>query len=425
MAKKIYLAIVVLAVFYSASVNAAPRIRTISFEGNLVTQESLLLREMYVAVGDELDEAKVKASVQAIMDLGLFKSVHYYLAEDYTGIDPETDVVDLVILLEEKFYLLIIPRVRVSDEATTLGMQLRWDNVFGLNHSMHALYEDRGTTAGVHETRERFEYEYPNVNGSRFSLNMRLTHANAVDENEIEGPINRKDVDLAMAVFKWLNPRGRNHGWYTGIGLNYRQRENLSITGSVADENIDAMVLELKYGYSKVHEYAYNRGGKSFGYNVDIADTDLGGNSDFVRHFLFYRSYYRFDSRPDDNLNVQALFGHSNMDILGDAAFSLGSGDDLRGYDKDRFEGNTLLLFNIEYLRPMASYPTFRYVYFLDIGSTYDEISDIKHGNLKTGAGVGFRWKLAAFVKLDLRLDVGYGFEDDDYHVSFGTKHIF
>ncbi|HEY9049892.1 MAG TPA: BamA/TamA family outer membrane protein [Gammaproteobacteria bacterium] len=425
MAKKIYLAIVVLAVFYSVSINAAPRIRTISFEGNLVTQESLLLREMYVAVGDELDEAKVQTSVQAIMDLGLFKSVHYYLAEDYIGIDPEKNVVDLVILLEEKFYLLIIPRVRVSDETTTLGMQLRWDNVFGLNHSMNALYEDRGTTAGVHETRQRFIYNYPNVNGSRFSMSMRLTHANDVDENEIEGPINRKDEELALGIFKWLNPQGRNHGWYAGLGLNYRQRENLSIDGSIADDSIDAMVLELGYGYNKVHEYAYNRGGKAFGYNVDIADEALGGNSDYVKNVLFYRSYYRFNSRPDDNLNVQVMFGHANTDILGDAAFSLGSGDDLRGYDKDRFEGNTLLLMNIEYLRPMETYPSFRYVYFLDVGNTYAEISDIKHDALKTGAGIGFRWKLAAFVKVDLRVDVGYGFADEDYHISFGTRHIF
>ncbi|TNF37462.1 MAG: outer membrane protein assembly factor, partial [Gammaproteobacteria bacterium] len=136
-------------------------------------------------------------------------------------------------------------------------------------------------------------------------------------------------------------------------------------------------------------------------------------------------SYYRFKSRPHDNLNVQTLFGHASNDILGDAAFSLGSGDDLRGYDNDRFEGNTLLLVNMEYMTPMEVYPTFRYVYFLDIGNTYDEVSDIKHGSLKTGAGVGFRWKLTAFVKLDLRMDIGYGFYDSDYHISFGTRHTF
>ncbi|TNF36115.1 MAG: hypothetical protein EP315_04625, partial [Gammaproteobacteria bacterium] len=293
MAKKLFLIVLLFISIYSATIQAAPRIRTISFEGNIVTEESLLLREMYVAVGDELDEIKIQESIQAIMDLGLFKSVHYYLAEDYVNRPTEENVVDLVILLEEKYYLLIIPRVRVSDEDTTLGVQLQWDNIFGLNHSMAALYEDRGTTAGVHEQRHRFMYEYPNVNGSRFSLNLRVTNMNDVDENEAEGLINRKDQEVAVGIFKWLNPRGRNHGWYIGLGLSARQRENLSVDGSVADSSIDAGILDVQYGYSKVHEYAYNRGGKSFGYTVTIADESLGGNSEYVRHFLFYRSYYR------------------------------------------------------------------------------------------------------------------------------------
>jgi hypothetical protein len=61
----------------------------------------------------------------------------------------------------------------------------------------------------------------------------------------------------------------------------------------------------------------------------------------------------------------------------------------------------------------------------MDIGNTYEKFRDIKEGNLKLGVGFGVRWKIPKFVKLDLRLDVGYGVSDDDYHISFGTSHPF
>jgi len=122
---------------------------------------------------------------------------------------------------------------------------------------------------------------------------------------------------------------------------------------------------------------------------------------------------------------VQTLLGHANNDILGEPAFKLGSGQDLRGYENDRFAGNTMLLTNIEYMFPHDDYPIIRYVGFVDLGNTYDEIADIFHQSLNFGVGVGLRWKLRAFVNLDLRADFGYGITDSDYKFSFGTSNAF
>ena len=405
-------------------VQAEPRIRSISFEGNEVTQESLLRREMYITEGDALDLKRLQKSVQAIMDLGLFEDVSYYLAEDYMGDAPGGEV-DVVILMEEKYYLLILPRGRVDEEELHLGIQLYWDNIWGLNHSMRFLLEDRGSTAGVSENRQRITYDYPNVQGSRFGLNFHLLNMNDVDENEIDGIINRKDRLLGLGISKWLNPEGRNSGWFIGMGIDAQYRENEVVTGTRLDEKLEAMIFHLRYGYQEVHEYAYSRGGREYGYNIDVSDDRLGSNSEFIKHLMYYRSYYRSRSRPDDNLNVQVQLGYSTDDILGDAAFTLGSSQDLRGYDNSRYEGNTLLLVNMEYLTPKYNYRSLRYVYFLDIGSTYDDFSDITHEHLKTGFGFGIRWKIPKFVKLDLRMDIGYGISDEDYHVSFGTRHAF
>jgi outer membrane protein assembly factor BamA len=423
MQRKIVRVVFVCLILCSLSAEAVTHIRSISFEGNFVTEEVLLLREMYVSEGDEVNLKKIEDSVQGIMDLGLFKSVSYYLVEDYVSSDE--DAVDLVILLEEKIYLLILPKVKINEDATHYGIQVRWDNVFGLNHEMRLLVEDRGTTDGVDENRQRIKYKYPNVNGSKFELNFQLSNQNNIDEIDDFNSIDRKDKDFGIGVFKWLNPTGRNKGWFAGVGINFRNRENNVVLGALTDNELDAIVIEMQYGFKDVHQYTYSRGGKEFGYNLDISHHALNSNSEFFMHRLFYRSYYRFDSRPDDNLNVQTLLGHSTNDILDNEAFSLGSSEDLRGYESGSFVGNTMVLINVEYMTPSSVSPSLRYVYFIDVGNTYDDFSEIKDGHLKTGVGMGLRWKIQMFVKLDLRLDIGFGVTEDDYRASFGTRHVF
>jgi len=184
-------------------------------------------------------------------------------------------------------------------------------------------------------------------------------------------------------------------------------------------------VLGMDIGYADVSQYEYNRGGKAYGYTLDWSHDSLGSDSQFTKHVFYYRSYYRFDSRPLSNLNVQTRLGHSNNYILGNTAFGLGGSSDLRGYENDRFNGNSMLLTNIEYVFPYESHPLLRYVTFIDLGNTYDELRDIFHRQLHVGAGFGLRWKIKSFVRVDLRVDIGYGFSDEDYHVSFGTRHAF
>lgn len=389
----------------------------------MVTDKSLLLREMYISAGDKVNIRKIEKSTQAIMNLGLFKSVDYYLREDYT--QAGENLADLVILLEEKIYLLILPRLRVNEDETNIGIQLRWDNVFGLNHKMRLLLEDRGETDKVEERRQRVIYKYPNVNGSNYELNFKLTNQNKVDEIDAVTSVNRRDKNFGVAVFMWLNPKGRSRGWFAGLGFDYRLRENKVVLGAIDANKMDAMVIEIQYGFKDVHQYIYNRGGKEFGYSVDISQHVLGSNSEFFKHRLYYRSYYQFDSRPRDNLNVQALFGHSTSDILDDEAFSLGSSQGLRGYQSGNFIGNTMLLLNVEYMTPSTISSSLRYVYFMDIGNTYNDIHAVKDGNLKIGVGAGLRWKIQRFVKLDLRFDIGFGISDDEYQASFGTRHVF
>ncbi len=403
---------------------AEPRIAQVRYEGNQTTQPVVMNREIYIASGDVLDIEKVEQSKQAIMDLGLFKSVHYRLQDNQTSAEHMGGrYVDVIFEVEEKYYLLVLPRARSDDNEFYYGIQVRWDNVLGLNHNMRLLYEDRGSTRGIDEKRNSLSYYYPNVNGTTYNINLEAQTLNEVDETE--GVIDRQDEEYLFSVSRWLNQKGRNRGWLIGGSIKYQERFNEVWQGLITSNTTDAIILGFDLSYNTISEYEYNRGGRQYIYNLQLADDRIGSDTEYTRHLLTYRSYYRVDGNPLSNLNVQARLGHSNNRVLGKTAFSLGSSDDLRGYDNDRFNDNTMLLMNIEYMFPQPNYPTVRYVYFLDLGNVYTGFSEILHNQLHVGIGAGVRWKIRAFVKLDLRADVGYGVSDEDFHFTFGTRHAF
>jgi len=403
---------------------AAAIINEIRYEGNNVTQVSLLNREIYIKKGDVLDNILVEKSRQAIMDLGLFKTAAFYLEENGTNNESSDDsLVDVVFVVEEKYYMLVLPRLTIEDNEVYYGIQLRWDNVGGVNHSMRVLFQDRGVTQGVNERRNRFSYSYPNVNGSVYNVGMSIQENNWIDETE--GVINRQDEMYSLDISRWLNSKGRNRGWFMGGRVLYQHRDNDVIVGAELSDEFDAIVLGVESGYVSVSDYEYNRGGKAYGYKLDFSHESIGSDVFFVKHYLYYRSYYRFNRFPLSNLNVQSIIGHSNNDILGEPAFTLDSRGDLRGYEDDRFSGNTMLLTNIEYMFPHDGYPIIRYVGFVDIGNAYNRLSDVFHKPLHLGVGFGLRWKIRAFVNLDLRVDFGYAVTDSDYKFSFGSRNAF
>ncbi|MBI3186452.1 MAG: hypothetical protein HYZ31_01120 [Gammaproteobacteria bacterium] len=398
---------------------------SISFEGNDVTDEVFLRRTIHFAEGSVFDEACLEESIQALMDTGLFKQVNYYISSDIPeDEEAEQSQVDLVIRVREKHYLLVLPRIRVRDNETHIGVQLRWDNMWGYNHSLRYLVEDRGSALGIEQQRNEFYYYFPNVNGSSYSLEFFNVEQNEVDESDPGLEVNRIDSSSGFSVHRWLNPYHRNYGWFANIGCSVRDRYNDMLDVALVDDKMSALVLRLEYGYSKTHDYGYNRAGKEFGYAVDISNRMFGSEAEFARHELYYRSYYRFPSRPLDNLNVQTILGHASHDIMDNEAFDLG-GEDLRGYDPGRFTGNALLQINMEYLRPFKDHPQWRYAGFIDLGNTYEDVADVVHGGLKTGVGVGLRWKVLSFVKLSVRIDLGYAINDSSYRITAGTRYSY
>ncbi|MFN7551089.1 MAG: POTRA domain-containing protein [Pseudomonadota bacterium] len=149
---------------------AWPEVAQLRFEGNRVTREETLRREIALVEGDAADPAAIEAGRQAILDLELFRE-----AEARTGARADGRV-DVVYRVHEKRYVLPIPRVNTSSDADlSYGAQLRWINAWGLGHRLDAVFE-RGDFPEDRRRREEqsasFTYEAPFLVADRYDLRL-------------------------------------------------------------------------------------------------------------------------------------------------------------------------------------------------------------------------------------------------------------
>ena len=298
-------------------------------------------------------------------------------------------------------------------------------NIAGLNHQLKLVAVNRGTVSGIRQKQIKIQYADPFLFDSDYGFDISIEENNNVTRNTMTEDENVIGQSLSFSISKLLDRSRGSRGYFAGFGLNFMQRQFEGITSGLQLDETDATSLSAHWGFKDIHDYLYNRGGTEYGYSMEFSHHALGSLSEYVIHNFYYRSYSRFSSRPDDNLNIQAIASYATDFVLDEYAFGLGGSDDLRGYDKDRFKGNAQLLLNIEYLTSDDDHRRLRYAVFLDVGNAYETVHDIKDGKLNTALGFGIRWKIPIFVNLDLRLDAGYGFTDDDYRLSFSASQAF
>ena len=255
--KKVLLIILMLSCF---SVDAATYINKILFEGNEKTTNEVMRREIFIAEGDALDGQKILDSVQAIMDLGLFRSVDYYLQEDVVSDSSGKGQIDVVFVVKEKYYLIVIPRLKTEDNRVNLGVQLRMDNIGGLNHQLRFLLLNRGKKSGVREMKKQLTYVDAYVADSDYTFSLSVTDNNNVTVNSLTEDENVIDQALSVGVSKYLDRRRGSRGYFIGLGVNYQSREFEGVSSGLLLDETDATSLSVDFGYEDVHRYLYNRG---------------------------------------------------------------------------------------------------------------------------------------------------------------------
>lgn len=400
----------------------------IEFVGNKVTREKILRQEMTLKEGDPADPVQIEISRQGIMDLGLFTLVR-------ADLEPREGGQLLRITVKEKYFILPVPKLnRDDDNNFSYGAEISFDNLSGLNQKLKLRYETEDSTEVPDEkiTTSLLSYSYPRLYGGPWTLSAETSKTRSPVE-VIDGlttqEYERESWTASVQASRWLNESGPSLGWQFGGGLIWRRNVYDSMTTIQAEPYRDAQAVGFSgvLQFVDVRDLLYSRSGTEYGYNGELSAPILGSDTHYTRHEFFYRRYLTFPERLHENLDVQVRLGLSSGDIFRSDpyAYALGGSKSLRGYETSSFIGNSFIVLNAQYLRPLFGYYEFRGVVFLDIGNTYPSNTEINLGDLKWDIGIGFRWRLKSFIKIDLRVDAAYAHDTGEWKYFAGTKEIF
>ncbi len=382
--------------------------------GNTKTHPSTILQELTFSEGDEVTPEDIEASTQSIKDLGLFQAVEI----NTNTLDDGSVVAEITV--KEKRYNFILPKLnRNGDGDITTGIVWRADNLFGRNQrsKFTVAYQKFDGADEEDETQVAWDYSYPRITNTPYSLAFRVSHEDTTLEETLNaktGKYERTRDQFRLLVGRWIQRQGPSQGLVISAGPVYEKYDHTFLSGTsglLPDLTVLAAQFEINGYY--VHDHLLSRSGHHFGYELTYSDPEhTGSDIDFTKHFLFYRKYIPLPYDDHSNLNIQFRLGYISRSILGPPEFKIGGSSNLRGYDRDTVEGNSFFIFNAEWLHPVLNRETLRSAVIFDAGNAWENSSDAQLSDLKYGVGFGLRWKIKRFVRTDVRLDIARGLSD-------------
>lgn len=387
--------LLVLLLGMAGTAGAWPRVAEIRFEGNDTTREYVLRREMALVEGDPADPVLIAASRQAILDLGLFREVE--ILEQ--AID---DRVLLTVQLREKYFLLPIPRLDASsDRDLSYGLQLRWSNVGGRNHTLN-LYVERGDfpedRLRESERSGRIAYLAPFLFGTPYELDAgieRIERRRTPEDGGFDETLDRAQL-LLRRDFTTGKPR---RGWILGGGL-FHQRQQAEGPAAPADDGRAlAVVGEVEYRDLRFH--VYSETGQRLRSRLEWAGP--GSDYDYQQLTARYARFLPLGEVEHQTLHFLAEAGLRRGGPDSRSAFFLGGSGSLRGYDSDTFEGEDYWLLGVEYLRPVR-WQWLRFLALAEAGGAGASLAPDSPRGPHASVGIGLRIRLPWFVNTEFEL---------------------
>lgn len=392
----------------------ADTVDEIVVEGNQKTRTEVIRQEMWLRQGDEISEAMIEKSRQAIMDLGLFKNVE---------IIPKRDAYTtrLVVTVKEKKHdWYILPKIdRNADGDISLGINWRANNLNGLNQSSKLVVAHK-KFEGATEDEEYgidWKFTYPRIINTQYSgfTYINISHLGLDEEREgLEGKYDRQEYRVGLGLGRWFSPSGVSRGMHGSLGIEYQQFEHQHLEGTPGFfDDVREISLIGELSYRNVHDLLYSRRGYALGLTLKQASEELGSDRPYFHQFMFYRQYISLPWREHTNFNFQVQAASGDHSLFGNPIYELSGGHTLRGYAREVLEGDAFFLVNTQFLTPVFGEKNLRAGVLFDFGNAYDSFSEVKDLDFESGVGVSLRWKLKQWVDTEIRIDYAQGLGDE------------
>ena len=391
-----------------AQASTAVVIREIEFRGNDTTQPRTMLREMHLKVGDTVSAREIEHSRQGVQDLGLFRSVT-------AQTEPVEGGVRLVIKVKEKHYILPLPRADASsDGGYAYGAELRWYNVWGLNHTFTPYFERRQPSEGDNDpekrglqTRTQLRYSAPFVFGD-LGMDAALGYFKTPYLTPLE--YDQTSTFLTLTLTRKFSEGNRSQGWFGRTGLTWTNEEHSGPqvpTDPAAVARGHALAAIVGATYRDLHYNVYSDDGVTFGLGVQSAAESLASDYDYTSWSASYSRYTYLGETPHQNLNFLFKAQARHDGSYGGDSLAIGGTETVRGFEPETVKGDAFYAVSVEYLRPVFR-NSIRLLTVVDAGNAFVEPGDANLDKVYVSAGIGVRVRFQAFVNLDLEIGMAW-----------------
>ncbi|HSV32437.1 MAG TPA: BamA/TamA family outer membrane protein [Atribacteraceae bacterium] len=381
-------------------------IEAVVFEGLEKTSEHVVRRELVFAAPVVFDFSLINRSMRAIFNLGFFDDVTIKLEPG-----SARDMVVLNVRVLEKLTGQAGAGVGYNAEDGWLGFVRYQEINFGGNAQRVELrYEFGARTLYRFSFEEPWLFDTPTFFGLEIHDQVRLRKYRI--DHEIVGRYEEGRVGGQVTL-------GRNFDEEWRWRLRYKTEEITltHIEGEMPnrDGRINTLTPSIIYD---TRNTPLNPSEGWYGIlQVEMAGRFLGGDQHYTKYSLDLRNYIPAGEEAVVALRLQA--GLADTVLPEYDQFAIGGVGSLRGYDLHEFQGDKMLLFNLEYRWEIAEGT--QVVFFGDAGYAWDLDDAIDFGDIRTGYGIGLRVDTPIGP---LSLDYGIG-EDRPPQTYFSIGHTF
>jgi len=389
-------------VVYTISKHQRVHIRRVLIEGNTVTRDNVIMREMRLADGDMFSGDKLKRSHQRLNNLGFFEKVD--ISPTPTG-DPEE--MDLMVKVKDKATGRIGGGVGYSTyDSFYIAAGISESNLFGRGYSLgfNTAFSGRKSVFSL-------QFTNPHVNDSEVGFGAEAHHR--------EEDYNDYDKDSTGSVLSLSYPVGE----YTTLTGSYTA-EYYVLTN--IDEDASSSVWEDKGSHflsqlagaitrDTRDNYMNTTQGTVSSFSLIYGGGPLQGTDDFVKYLGSFEWYKPAFEEVVFHSKFWAGFLHRNIgsdDVPTTERFELGGMGSVRGYSSYAItpldsagssEGGTKAFYmNLELKRQLSKEYGVQGLVFLDAGNSWKEdemmfSAPTREGTKPTlglykGVGAGLNW---------------------------------
>lgn len=390
---------VILIVIFAAAVTQAQNsslITAIDISGNTKTSDSVILRIIEVKAGDVYTEGLEKNVERLLLNSRMFYDIKVEAERAGEG-------VRLKISLKDKWSLIPFPFASFRENESRHGISLTESNLFGYHKRISAtVFREKNKLS------EMLFYHDKNVLDSKFRLFISLKNIKIlVDEWDDKQKIN--------------SYYGSSRGIDTGLGYNFYRDMTLSI-----------IYKYNKFTYSDSDDTVRRPdNGKEgmLGLSLDVDEADY--KEDFVKGFtgrmLYEKDFeslgsdfnrkifsWRFSYYLNPVLRHNLVFMNSGMfgdNLTYGHLFRI---EQLRGYERGRFQTDRAVVSTIEYIVPVYSFKEARlsFVTFADNAIFRNGYQSFSVPDSKSDAGVSMRIYVRRVLLPVFQVYLAYGFSN-------------